>query len=241
LQPKRIYFVKFNLDEFSASLAEYEEDTHALGLWLRGYKLGAYGLPIRPDAEPARAKGHAFGLKANQEAAEYAKSRSDNGKHGGRPKNKKPYGKHMESICKPHEKHTANHTESILKANEQPATSNEQPPESIEQRQETSKQPVEDSPEKILACLQQRGCIMRVKGQDVSSEWLALLIDFPSWNGRLIFDTIKENGFRKPIWLSDVREALEAKVSNQPEKSMYPNLNDPPPQPTPPPTNGEQP
>ena len=70
----------------------------------------------------------------------------------------------------------------------------------------------------IIARLKARGCIMRIEGQDISDEWRRLLREYPSPDGKNLWDAIKTNAFQKPIWLDAMESALRNATKPPPPK-----------------------
>ena len=80
----RSFFVKLNLDDVGHAIIEYD-DAESLGLWFKGYLVGAHGRPLRPDAIGPYQAGHAYGLAAFHDAEAFRAKQAVNGALGGRP------------------------------------------------------------------------------------------------------------------------------------------------------------
>ena len=72
----RSYFVKLNLDDVGHAVIEYDEPSD-LGMWFKGFMVGAHGKQLKPDAHPAYQAGHAYGALAFRESEAFREKQSD--------------------------------------------------------------------------------------------------------------------------------------------------------------------
>jgi hypothetical protein len=93
----RSFFVKLNLDDVGHATIEYD-DPSSLGMWFKGYLVGAHGKPLRPDASPPQAAGHAYGLLAYQEASNFRLKQAELANRRWNA-DAKPMPRHPSSIC----------------------------------------------------------------------------------------------------------------------------------------------